>query len=110
MKEKIITLIIGMLIGAVITASGFLIYQNANKNTNQTTDGGQMQMMERPDGNNAPPEMSNGETPSEKPSGSENDSNRKEPSEKPSESENNNNKTESSSKSNSKKEKTNSTN
>ena len=79
MKEKIITLIIGILIGAIITASGFLIYQNANKNTNQTTSGGQMQMMERPDGNNALPEMSNEETPPEKPSSSENDTNRPEP-------------------------------
>lgn len=38
-----------------------------------------MQMMERPDGNNTPPEMSNGETPPEKPSGSENNTNRLEP-------------------------------
>ena len=38
-----------------------------------------MQMMERPDGNNAPPEMPNGETPLEKPSGTENDTNRPEP-------------------------------
>ena len=79
MKDKILVFIIGLLVGAIITASGFLIYQNANKNTNQTTSGEQMQMMERPDGNNAPPEMSNGETPPEKPSGSENDTNRPEP-------------------------------
>ena len=79
MKDKILVFIIGLLVGAVITASGFLIYQNTNKDTNQTTSGEQMQMMERPDGNNAPPEMPNGETPPEKPSGSENDSNRPEP-------------------------------
>ena len=68
MKDKILVFIIGLLVGAVITASGFLIYQNANKNTNQMPNGEQMQMMEKPDGE-----------PPEKPSGSENDSNRPEP-------------------------------
>ena len=68
MKDKILIFIIGLLVGAVITASGFLIYQNANKNTNQMPNGEQMQMMEKPDGE-----------PPEKPSGSENDSNRFEP-------------------------------
>ena len=69
MKDKILVFIIGLLVGAIITASGFLIYQNANKNTNQSASGEQMQMMERPDGNNAPPEMPNGETPPNKPDG-----------------------------------------
>ena len=78
MKDKILVFIIGLLVGAIITAAGFLIYQNANKNNNQTTSGGQMQMMQRPDGNNAPPEMPNGETPKELPSGTENDTNRPE--------------------------------
>ena len=68
MKDKILVFIIGLLVGAVITASGFLIYQNNNKNTNQMPNQGQMQMMEKPDGE-----------PPEKPSGSENDSNRPEP-------------------------------
>ena len=68
MKDKVLVFIIGLLVGAVITASGFLIYQNANKNTNQMPNGEQMQMMEKPDGE-----------PPEKPSGSENDSNRPEP-------------------------------
>ena len=68
MKDKILIFIIGLLVGAVITASGFLIYQNNNKNTNQMPNQGQMQMMEKPDGE-----------PPEKPSGSENDSNRPEP-------------------------------
>ena len=68
MKDKILVFIIGLLVGAVITASGFLIYQNANKNTNQMPNGEQMQMMENPD-----------REPPEKPSGSENDSNRPEP-------------------------------
>ena len=68
MKDKILVFIIGLLVGAVITASGFLIYQNNNKNTNQMPNQGQMQMMEKLDGE-----------PPEKPSGSENDSNRPEP-------------------------------
>lgn len=71
MKDKVLMFIIGLLVGAIIAASGFLIYQNANKNTNQTPNGEQMQMMEKLDGE-----------PPEKPSGSENsenDSNRPEP-------------------------------
>ena len=68
MKDKVLIFIIGVLVGAVITALGFLIYQNANQNTNQIPNGEQMQMMEKPDGE-----------PPEKPSGSENDSNRPEP-------------------------------
>ena len=68
MKDKILVFIIGLLVGAVITASGFLIYENTN-NTNQMPNGEGMQMMERPDG----------ETPPDKPSGTENDSNRPEP-------------------------------
>ena len=68
MKDKILIFIIGLLVGAVITASGFLIYEKTNKNTNQMPRGERMQMMERPDG----------ETPPEKPNGMENDSNRPE--------------------------------
>ena len=33
MKEKIIYLIIGVLIGAIVTTSGFLIYNKTTKNT-----------------------------------------------------------------------------
>ena len=68
MKDKILVFIIGLLVGAVITASGFLIYQNANKDINQMQNGEQMQMMEKPDGE-----------PPEKSSESENDSNRPKP-------------------------------
>lgn len=69
MKDKVLMFIIGLLIGAIITSSGFLIYQNVNRNTNQMQSGEQMQMMEKP----------NGEKPPEKPSGTENDTNRPEP-------------------------------
>ena len=101
MKDKILMFIIGLLVGAIITASGFLIYQknNTSTNANQMPNEGQMQMMEKPDG----------ELP-EKPSGTENNSNRQEPPEKPNDSENSSSKTKPSSKSNSSNEKTNSTN
>ena len=78
MKDKILVFIIGLLEGAIITASGFLIYEKTN-DTNQMPSGERMQMMERPDG----------ETPPEKPSGTENDSNRPEPPSKNNSSSNN---------------------
>lgn len=56
MKDKILVFIIGLLIGAVITTSGFLIYQNANKNINQMPN--REQMMEKPDGE--PPDKPDG--------------------------------------------------
>ena len=68
MKDKILVFIIGLLVGAIITASGFLIYQNANKNINKMPNVEQMQMIEKPDGE-----------PPEKPSGTENNSNRPQP-------------------------------
>ena len=77
MKDKILIFIIGLLVGAVITASGFLIYEKTN-NTNQMPSGEGMQMMEKPDGE-----------PPEKPSGTENDSNRPEPPSKDNSSSNN---------------------
>lgn len=69
MKDKILVFIIGLLIGAVITASGFLIYEKNNQNTTQVQNQEKMQMMERPDG----------ETPPEKPDGADNTENRPEP-------------------------------
>ena len=80
MKDKILMFVIGLLIGAIITSSGFLIYQKINKNTNtsQMPNDGKMQMMEKPDGE-----------PPEKPSGNEDDSNRPEPPEKPNDSDSN---------------------
>ena len=69
MKDKILVFIIGLLVGAVITASGFLIYEKNNQNTTQIQNQEKMQMMERPDG----------ETPPEKPDGANNNENRPEP-------------------------------
>lgn len=71
MKDKILVFIIGLLIGGVITASGFLIYEKIN--TNQVQNERQMKMMEPPNG-----EKPDGETPPEKPSGTESDENRPE--------------------------------
>lgn len=69
MKDKILIFVIGLLVGAVITASGFLIYEKANKTKNQMPNGERIEMMQRPDG----------ERPPERPNGSENDGNRPEP-------------------------------
>lgn len=101
MKDKILVFIIGFLVGAIITASGFLIYQNVNKDNSQISseeqtleveksDGEEppeMQMMERPDGEEPPekpngeepPEMQTGETLTEKIDDTGNSNNRKEP-------------------------------
>ena len=96
MKDKILVFIIGLLIGAVITASGFLIYEKNNQNTTQVQNQEKMQMMERPDGETpperpdgetpperpdgeTPPERPDGETPPEKPDGADNNENRPEP-------------------------------
>ncbi len=73
MKDKFLVFIIGVLLGAVITGTGFLIYEKNTKNTTQATNQiqnqNQMQMMERPDG----------ETPPEKPNNDENNESRPEP-------------------------------
>lgn len=74
MKDKVLTLIIGILIGAVITAAGFLIYSKVNEDdTNEVRGGGEMQEMDgnftgggmQMDGNMTP-----GDAP-EKPDGDE---------------------------------------
>ena len=59
MKDKILILIIGALVGAVITAAGFLIFEKTNQNNNQMLGGERMEMMQRPDGME-PPEKPDG--------------------------------------------------
>ena len=53
MKDKILIFVIGLLVGAVITAAGFLIYQKLNTNNNNNNmqmPNGRMEMMgERPE-------------------------------------------------------------
>lgn len=80
MKDKILVFIIGLLIGAVVTASGFLVYEKNNKNTTQTQNQTQTQgqIMERPNGQ-TPPEMPDGQTPPEKPDGENSNESRPEP-------------------------------
>lgn len=62
MKNKILTFIIGVLIGAIITTGFFLIYEKVNNN-NSMPNGERPQMMK----------MENGETPPEKPDGEKTD-------------------------------------
>lgn len=63
MKNKILILIIGILIGAVLTSIGFYIYQKNNTNTNGGPDFSQNgEMPQMPNGGN-------GQTPPDKPSG-----------------------------------------
>lgn len=70
MKGKILTLIIGILIGAIITAAGFMIYNKLNVNDEMGIRGGQMQDGgERPNGKPSDMEDSDGNfTLPEKPS------------------------------------------
>ena len=48
MKEKCITLVIGILIGAILTSGGFLIYNKTNSRNNvpNFTEKGQIRQME----------------------------------------------------------------
>ena len=77
MKDKILFLIIGILIGAIITTSGFLLY---NKTLTKTVEQPQMPQMNQDEN---PPESTNSngdmEEPPEKPSGD----NGEQPPEKP---------------------------
>lgn len=79
MKEKILTLVIGILIGAILATGGFLIYNKTNSKNNVNHRGERPQMMQNGngDGMRTPPNMQNGsnqgngnnmETPPEKPS------------------------------------------
>lgn len=78
MKNKILILIIGILIGAVVTSTIFYIYQKNNTNTNGGPDFSQNgEMSQMPNGGNGqtPPDKPSGdnsETPPEKPSGEQN--------------------------------------
>ena len=58
MKNRILTLIIGVLIGAILATSGFLIYSKSiNKNQNEKMPFDNNRQMQRPDGNmGEPPE------------------------------------------------------
>ena len=64
MKDKIVTLVIGILIGAIITAGGFLIFGNNNSNNGMQGGPDSSQMGEKPsgemgDGQGTPPDAGN---------------------------------------------------
>lgn len=58
-KDKICFFVIGVLLGAIIASSAFLIYSNINGNSNSAMG----------PGNGTPPNMSDGGTPPELPNG-----------------------------------------
>ena len=68
MKEKIMYLIIGVLIGAIVTTSGLLIYSKINKSTksNERNMPNMGEPQARPDGDNSemgePPSMDNSDS------------------------------------------------
>ena len=72
MKDKIFIFIIGLLLGAVIMAGGFLAFEKINNNMGLPEDG-RMQMMERPNG-----ERPDGEAPTGMPERNQNDGTRPE--------------------------------
>ena len=64
MKNKILTLIIGILIGAIIASVGFIIYIKTN-NTNKGPEFGEPPQMNQSQNQNGvtPPDLPNGEAP-----------------------------------------------
>ena len=88
MKDKILVFLIGLLLGAVLTSAGFLIYEK--NNTSNTQNNEQTQMMERPEGGMPNGERPDGETPPEKPDGENGNGTRPEPPSKDNKSSNNN--------------------
>ena len=70
MKDKILTLTIGILIGAIIASAGFVIYNKTNKGHRKYDFGEPPQMNQGQDGNQnsgTPPVFPNGEKPSGRP-------------------------------------------
>lgn len=63
MRNRILTFIIGILVGAIITTAGFLIYSKSiNKNQNEKMTFDNKGQMERPGGNmGEPPEKPQGD-------------------------------------------------
>ena len=64
MKDKILTFIIGVLVGAIIASVGYYFYHKNNQNT-QMPSGAPPQMMQNGNSSNmpngTPPELPNGE-------------------------------------------------
>ena len=64
MKSKILTFIIGVLVGAIIATAGFFIYNKVNRKNRMGANGERPGMMQRGDGE-TPPEKPNGEQENE---------------------------------------------
>ena len=60
MKDKILTLVIGILIGAIIATAGFIVYTKINEKNN-VNNKSQMMMREKGDKQGMFPDMQNGE-------------------------------------------------
>ena len=60
MKNKILPFIIGILVGAIITTVGFLIYEKTNTNKMMSNRERSLEMMDRGDGE-TPPDRPDGE-------------------------------------------------
>ena len=60
MKNKILTFVIGILVGAIITTAGFLIYEKTNTNNKIPNRERTGEMMNRRDGE-FPPDRPDGE-------------------------------------------------
>lgn len=72
MKNKILYLIIGFLVGAIVTTSAFLIY---HKTLETNSKGQEMRQMNENGNMGEPPQMPNGGTPSKMPSNLNNNNN-----------------------------------
>ena len=64
MKDKILTLIIGILIGAIISSTGFGIYLKTSNTNKEFNNPPEMNQGQNPNQNgNTPPNIPNGEKP-----------------------------------------------
>ena len=91
MKEKILTFIIGVLVGAIIATGGYYFYSKSNDNRRGMPDGERPAMMQQ-DGNNTDGNSDRG-TPPEKPSDDDGSGPKGEPGQKDSSSNTQENKT-----------------
>lgn len=66
MKDKVFIFVIGLLLGAVLTASGFLLYEKNRANDFPMQGGERFEMMEKFDGQ-TPPEKPDGTMDSKRP-------------------------------------------
>ena len=74
MKNKILTFVIGVLIGAIIATAGFLIYEKTNTNNEMPNREMTEERMNRRNGE-IPPDRENGEEPPARPEDSNSNNN-----------------------------------